>query len=319
MRSKSPLSLARRHRKSTRHRLTRLKRPKSKRDYDYRTIKFILHAFSSTTPIANYNILFASTNPSLQRESKVENQAGLNNIHVHPRTVLMWSTGLFGSTNLLGFDRTTTNSNQQQPQFQQTSTQQRGLPFQQQFQSPLSSHLSPHLQPLQHQLHQLQQNQRSGGVGGSGATTSYPMAAGAAAATSTPTASSTVFSSSAPTVVAGPPVPTIPSIDTSNDVAADVFGQSDFIESDLSANINIAAAFATMQRELLRIPQNEKPALLMVQRLKPEMLDHEHMLRFLLVDNFNGVVSARRERTVWLDEFFSYRFVPVIHVFFASN
>mmetsp|Transcript_19931 Transcript_19931/g.41805 ORF Transcript_19931/g.41805 Transcript_19931/m.41805 type:complete len:670 (+) Transcript_19931:211-2220(+) len=217
----------------------------------------------------------------------------------------MWSTGLFGGTNNLGFDRrSTNNNNQQHTQPQQRSTHQRGLPFQQQFQSPLSPQAPPHLQPLQLQLHQLQQLQRSSGVtGGDGATTSTPMAAAAAAAASIPKARSTSLLLSGPAAVSASRPPNAPAIsssfDPSKDVTADVFGQSGSVDSDVPGNINIAAAFAMMQTELLRIPENEKSALLMVQRLKPEMLDHEHMLKFLLVDNFNGVDAARRLVRYW--------------------
>lgn len=81
-------------------------------------------------------------------------------------------------------------------------------------------------------------------------------------------------------------------------IAADVFGHTAYLDG-LASKININSALAEMQTELAAIPATEKVAMVQAQRLKPQLLDDEHVLQFLWAENFSAPDAARRLARYW--------------------
>ena len=73
-------------------------------------------------------------------------------------------------------------------------------------------------------------------------------------------------------------------------IAQDVFGHTGYLDG-LTSKINIATALTELHGAVANIPQTEKVALVQTQRLKPELVNDEHMLQFLWAENFSAPVS----------------------------
>ena len=85
--------------------------------------------------------------------------------------------------------------------------------------------------------------------------------------------------------------------DSDVNIASDVFGHTAYLDG-LASKVNINSALAEMQTELAAIPTTEKVAMVQVQRLKPQLLDDEHVLQFLWAENFSAPVSWSRSRCI---------------------
>mmetsp|Transcript_34364 Transcript_34364/g.58306 ORF Transcript_34364/g.58306 Transcript_34364/m.58306 type:complete len:483 (+) Transcript_34364:94-1542(+) len=92
------------------------------------------------------------------------------------------------------------------------------------------------------------------------------------------------------------------SADSDVNIAADVFGHTAYLDG-LASKINVNSALAEMQKELAAIPATEKVAMVQAQRLKPQLLDDEHVLQFLWAENFNATDAARRLARYWNDRY----------------
>mmetsp|Transcript_14447 Transcript_14447/g.31336 ORF Transcript_14447/g.31336 Transcript_14447/m.31336 type:complete len:498 (-) Transcript_14447:88-1581(-) len=92
------------------------------------------------------------------------------------------------------------------------------------------------------------------------------------------------------------------SADSDVNIASDVFGHTAYLDG-LASKININSALAEMQTELSAMPATEKVALTQVQRLKPQLLDDEHVLQFLWAENFSTSDAARRLARYWNDRY----------------
>lgn len=92
------------------------------------------------------------------------------------------------------------------------------------------------------------------------------------------------------------------SADSDVSIAADVFGHTAYLDG-LASKIDINSALAEMQKELSDIPATEKVAMVQAQRLKPQVLDDEHVLQFLWAENFNAPDAARRLARYWNDRY----------------
>ncbi|KAL7539603.1 hypothetical protein ACHAWF_006459 [Thalassiosira exigua] len=85
-------------------------------------------------------------------------------------------------------------------------------------------------------------------------------------------------------------------------IAADVFGHTAYLDG-LASKININAALTEMQTELSNIPVTEKSAMVEAQRMKPQLLDDEHVLGFLWAENFSAPAAAKRLVRYWKDRY----------------
>ena len=79
------------------------------------------------------------------------------------------------------------------------------------------------------------------------------------------------------------------SITTQTDeIASDVFGTTTY---DSLNNVHINDALLQMRQGLINMPQTETMAVLHAQRKRPELVDDQNMLKFLLSEKFNVSVS----------------------------
>ena len=79
------------------------------------------------------------------------------------------------------------------------------------------------------------------------------------------------------------------SITTQTDeIASDVFGTTTY---DTLNNVHINDALLQMRQGLINMPQTETNAVLHAQRKRPELVDDQNMLKFLLSEKFNVSVS----------------------------
>ena len=74
-------------------------------------------------------------------------------------------------------------------------------------------------------------------------------------------------------------------VDTDVNITADVFGQT---QTYLANNVNVDSALTDMKNELSAMPLTEKVALVQAQRFQPQLCDDEHMLQFLVSENFSA-------------------------------
>jgi hypothetical protein len=82
----------------------------------------------------------------------------------------------------------------------------------------------------------------------------------------------------------------LPSITTQTDeIASDVFGTTTY---DSLNNVHINDALLQMRQGLINMPQTETMAVLNAQRKRPEIVDDQNMLKFLLAEKFNISVSC---------------------------
>ena len=81
------------------------------------------------------------------------------------------------------------------------------------------------------------------------------------------------------------------SITTQTDeIASDVFGTTTY---DSLNNVHINDALLQMRQGLINMPQTETMAVLHAQRKRPELVDDQNMLKFLLSEKFNVSVSYK--------------------------
>ena len=79
------------------------------------------------------------------------------------------------------------------------------------------------------------------------------------------------------------------SITTQTDeIASDVFGTT---THDSLNNVHINDALLQMRQGLINMPQTETMAVLHAKRKRPELVDDQNMLKFLLSEKFNVSVS----------------------------
>jgi len=73
-----------------------------------------------------------------------------------------------------------------------------------------------------------------------------------------------------------------------DEIASDVFGTTTY---DSLNNVHINDALLQMRQGLINMPQTETMAVLHAQRKRPELVDDQNMLKFLLSEKFNVSVS----------------------------
>ena len=73
-------------------------------------------------------------------------------------------------------------------------------------------------------------------------------------------------------------------ITAKNEIASDVFGTTTY---DTLNNVHINDALLQMRQGLINMPQTETMAVLHAQRKRPELVDDQNMLKFLLSEKFN--------------------------------